>query len=64
MGTPVQYVWTVDGVPSGTDNFEFTYVPENGDMVQVQMLVSETCVTAPTANSNIITMVVNFGSYH
>ncbi len=57
-GGTAAYAWFVNGLPAGTNNFQLTYAPANGDAVYVVMTSSLTCVTVPTATSNTINMVV------
>jgi len=58
-GGTASYAWFVNALPAGTNNFELTYVPANNDAVYVVMTSSLTCVTAQTATSNTINMIVN-----
>lgn len=58
-GTP-SYQWKVNGTNAGTNSSTFTSATlTNNDAVSVAMTSSLSCVTSGTANSNIITMVVN-----
>jgi hypothetical protein len=57
-GNNPTYQWKVNGVNVGTDNTVFTYVPLNGDVVEVMMTSSHSCAVVPVANSNTITMSV------
>ncbi len=57
-GVPV-YQWHVNGVPAGFNQPTFDFTPSNGDLVDVTMTGSLTCVTMQTASSNIISMIVN-----
>ena len=51
-GTNPTYQWFVNGVSSGTGN-NFTYVPTNGDVVQVTMTSNFPCLATPTASANV-----------
>ncbi len=56
-GTPV-YQWKVNGINAGTNSATYTYVPANGDQIQVQLTSSEVCATGNPATSNTLTMTV------
>ncbi len=53
-GTDPVYQWLVNGVHAGANSTEFTYLPSNGDQVNVIMTSSESCVTENPVSSNII----------
>ncbi|MDP2237836.1 MAG: MBG domain-containing protein, partial [Bacteroidales bacterium] len=57
-GANPTYQWKVNGVNSGTNAAQFTYVPLNGDEVSVVMTSSHSCAVVPVAISNVITMSV------
>ena len=57
-GLDPTYQWKVNGVNAGTDNTVFTYVPLDGDVVEVMMTSSHSCAVVPVATSNAITMSV------
>ena len=57
-GVP-SFQWFVNGLASGMNQSSYTSVPANGDIVYVTMTTSLSCVTAPTVNSNTISMNVN-----
>ncbi len=57
-GTP-SYQWKVNGQNAGTNSFQLSYFPENGDQVQVIMTSSLVCVSNNPATSNTIAMIVN-----
>lgn len=49
------YNWTVNGSPVGGNNpFLFSSVLSDGDVVQVELTSTETCLTSPNAFSNVI----------
>ncbi|MCE1202305.1 MAG: hypothetical protein LWX09_09445, partial [Bacteroidia bacterium] len=57
-GTNPVYQWTVNGNNEGTNCPGFSYIPANGDQVQVLLISSENCAQPAVATSNIITMSV------
>ena len=58
-GSP-SYEWYVDGLTTSQTGSTFSSNSlNNGELVSVEMTVVETCVTAQTATSNEITMVIN-----
>lgn len=57
-GTP-SYQWYLNGSPAGTDQDTYTYVPANGDQVDVVMTSSLSCVSGNPATSATTIMVVN-----
>jgi gliding motility-associated-like protein len=59
-GTTPVYAWTVNGIPAGSNNPVFSSTGlQNGDFVRVTMTSSEVCLTAPSANSNTIMVIVS-----
>ncbi|KAF5059118.1 Immunoglobulin domain protein [anaerobic digester metagenome] len=57
-GSP-NYQWYVNGEQAGTDQASFSYIPEDGDEVQVVMTSSLTCTSNNPSTSNVVTMDVN-----
>lgn len=53
------YQWKVNGVNAGTNSFQYSYFPEDGDHVLVVMTSDLICVSNNPATSNTITMVIN-----
>jgi hypothetical protein len=71
MGTPVTftaspvnggafpgYQWKVNGVNSGANSPQFTYVPNHGDVITCVLTSSEMCTEENPVTSNPVTMVV------
>ena len=58
-GTPPSYQWKVNGIGVGSNNFVYSYVPNNGDIVSCVLNSNIACPTGNPATSNSITMVVN-----
>jgi gliding motility-associated-like protein len=59
-GTTPGYSWTLNGLPVGANTATYSNTAlASGDVVQVTLTSSETCVTASTAASNAVTMTVN-----
>ena len=52
------YQWRVNGVNAGLNQPEFSYIPSDGDVVDVVMTSGLTCVTGSPATSNSIRMTV------
>jgi hypothetical protein len=50
-GTTPQYQWKVNGLITGTNSPNFSYVPANGDLVSCTLLSSETCTSNNPASS-------------
>lgn len=60
-GSTPTYAWTINGSPAGTNSASFsTTALVNGDVVEVEMTSSETCVSGSPASSNSIPMTVQF----
>ncbi len=60
-GATPSYAWTVNGISVGTNSATFsTTALANGDVVEVVMTSSETCVSGSPASSNSIAMTVQF----
>ncbi len=58
-GSP-SFQWLINGTPTGTNNVIFSSTAlNNGDQVSCVMTSTASCVSPSTANSNVITMVVN-----
>ncbi|PKP45206.1 MAG: hypothetical protein CVT94_18725, partial [Bacteroidetes bacterium HGW-Bacteroidetes-11] len=57
-GTAPIYQWFINGVESGENNPVYTYIPENNDVVSVQLTSSLECVTINPVQSNSIPMQV------
>lgn len=51
--------WYVNGIPAGSGNAFFTYVPEDGDLVTCSLTSSGQCVTGSPVMSDGIVMMVN-----
>ena len=59
-GSNPAYQWKVNAASAGLSSPVFTYIPDNGDVVQCILTSSNTvCVSNNPATSNSITMVVN-----
>lgn len=56
-GTAPAYQWYVNGVGTGTGP-NFTYIPANGDVVQVSMTSNFPCLTTPTASTSMALTVI------
>jgi hypothetical protein len=56
--TPV-YQWFVNGIESGDNNPDFTYVPENEDLVSLILTSSELCTNENPVESNTLNLFVN-----
>ncbi|MBK6347771.1 MAG: T9SS type A sorting domain-containing protein [Bacteroidales bacterium] len=59
VGGNLTYQWKVNGVNAGTNSFQFSYVPEDGDEVLVVMTTDLLCISNNPATSNTIEMIVN-----
>ncbi|MEE4178343.1 MAG: choice-of-anchor J domain-containing protein [Bacteroides sp.] len=58
-GDSPAFQWKVNGENSGSNNPEFSYVPQDGDEVLVILTSSESCTLGNPATSNTIAMTVN-----
>ncbi|MFZ4522400.1 MAG: T9SS type A sorting domain-containing protein [Bacteroidales bacterium] len=58
-GGSASYQWLVNGIPAGSSQPTFSYVPASGDVVKVVMTSGLSCVSGSPATSNAITMLVN-----
>jgi gliding motility-associated-like protein len=58
-GLTPSYQWKVNGTNSGLDQNTYSLIPVNGDIVEVVLTSSATCISGSPATSNQITMVVN-----
>jgi hypothetical protein len=58
-GTSPAYQWKVNGTSAGTNSPTFTYVPVNGDNVNVVLTSNASCVSGNPATSNTIVMTVS-----
>jgi hypothetical protein len=56
--TPV-YQWFVNGIESGDNTPDFTYVPENEDMISLILTSSELCTNENPVESNTLSLFVN-----
>lgn len=52
-GTAPAYQWLIDGVPAGIDSNGFAYVPDDADVVTIQMTSNATCATPATATASM-----------
>jgi len=57
-GSNPSYQWQVNGVSMGTNNFQFSYIPVNGDLVSCILTSSYGCPLVNPVTSNIITQSV------
>ncbi len=57
-GSDPSYQWLVNGENAGENSAIFTYVPLDGDLVQVVMTSNHPCAVQPVATSNTIEMEV------
>jgi hypothetical protein len=55
-GNNPAYQWKVNGTEVGTNNPEYTYIPQNGDEVQCFMVSDAACVTGNPAVSEVLVM--------
>jgi gliding motility-associated-like protein len=58
-GTAPSYQWKVNGINAGTNSSTFTYVPVNGDNVNVVLTSNASCVSGNPTTSNTIVMTVS-----
>jgi len=57
-GSNPSYQWKVNGVNAGTNNFHFSYIPQNGDIVTCVLTSNTPCSSGNPATSAPITMSV------
>ncbi|MDA3865783.1 MAG: ice-binding family protein [Salinivirgaceae bacterium] len=60
-GTTPEYQWKVNGVNAGTDADNYSYIPEDGDEVTVELTSNASCTSGNPASSEAITMIINTG---
>ncbi len=53
------FTWVVNGIPAGADSPQFSYVPDNFDVVACYLTSDAACVTGNPAISNMISMAVH-----
>ena len=58
-GGTASYQWYVNGVPAGFNQPVYSYIPANGDQVNVVMTSGLACVSGSPATSNTVNMIVN-----
>jgi gliding motility-associated-like protein len=59
-GTNPSYQWKINGVNAGTDSSGFTVITlKNGDKISCMVTSSIPCIVNPTANSNVITIIIS-----
>ena len=59
-GTPTStFQWQVNGINVGTNSSNYSYIPNNGDVVTCVLTSNATCLTGNPATSNSVTMTVN-----
>lgn len=58
-GTSPSYQWFKNNVAVGTNNYQYSFTPVNGDKVKCRMTSALQCVTGSPAMSNEITFTVN-----
>jgi len=58
-GSAPVYQWKVNGLPTGTNSADLTYIPVNGDLVSCILTSSASCISGNPATSNVISMTVN-----
>ena len=58
-GTTPSYLWKVNGINSGTNSPNYTYIPANNDQVSCILTSTELCTSGNPASSIIITMIQN-----
>jgi hypothetical protein len=58
-GDTPDYQWFVNGIESGDNNPDFTYLPENEDMVSLILTSSELCTNENPVESNTLILSVN-----
>jgi len=60
-GSSPSYQWTVNGTNAGTNSPNFSFVPNNGDIVVCILISNALCSTGNPATSNPVVMIVNPG---
>ena len=58
-GNNPAYQWYVNNQAAGTNSANFSFIPQNGDKIQVKMTSSLVCVTNNPASSNVATITTN-----
>ncbi|MEP7169685.1 MAG: PKD domain-containing protein, partial [Bacteroidota bacterium] len=58
-GAAPQYLWTVNGINSGTGSTFSSTTFQNGDVIHLSIISNANCLSTPGANSNSIVMTVN-----
>jgi hypothetical protein len=58
-GLSPSYQWKINGVSVGTNSPNYSYIPNNGDIVTCVLTSNTVCATGNPATSNTITMTVN-----
>jgi uncharacterized protein (TIGR02145 family) len=58
-GLSPSYQWKVNGINTGTNSPNYSYIPDNGDIVTCVLTSNAVCETGSPAASNTITMIVN-----
>ena len=58
-GSTPAYQWILNGTNVGTNISSYTFIPVNGDIVNLVLTSNNTCVTSATANASPINMAVN-----
>ncbi len=53
------FTWVVNGIPAGANSPQFSYVPDNFDVVACYLTSDAVCVTGSPAISNMIPMAVH-----
>ncbi|MCX6244315.1 MAG: hypothetical protein NTU98_06365 [Bacteroidetes bacterium] len=58
-GSTPAYQWKVNGINAGTNNSSYSYIPNNGDIVNCVLNSNIACPIGNPANSNVLTMIQN-----